>query len=142
MQFNKLQKNTVKSSLKQRAAILRKVATIQAKKDEILALYDAEISTHLEIVNSLDNTILKAANHQGTVDEIITFLEEEKVSNANVNILETTEPVTNIENVIVDIPVQEEQPYTAETVLEESAEISQTKEIPEISSEAEEVLNF
>lgn len=142
MQFTKLQKNTVKSSLKQRAAILKKVATIQAKKDEILALYDVEISTHLEIVNSLDNTILKAANHQGTIDEIITFLEEEKSSNANVNILETTKPITNIENVVVDIPVQEEQPYTEETVLEETNEAPQTGENSEISPEAEEILNF
>ena len=142
MQFTKLQKNTVKSSLKQRAAILKKVATIQAKKDEILALYDVEISTHLEIVNSLDNTILKAANHQGTIDEIITFLEEEKSSNANVNILETTKPITNIENVVVDIPVQEEQPYTEETVLEETNVAPQTGENSEISPEAEEILNF
>lgn len=81
MNYSKLQKTTITSSLKQRAAILKKVNSLIAKREEISQMYDAEINTHVEIIASLDNTILKSASHTGTVQEVIDSLEQEKNKN-------------------------------------------------------------
>ena len=107
MNLTKLQRTTVKTTLKQRVSILKKIDNLVAKRDEIINQYQAEIDIHVEILKSLDNTILKTVGFMDSVDEVIDFLENENKNTPEVTILGQEVPTINEET--VDIPTQEEE---------------------------------
>ena len=107
MNLTKLQRTTVKTTLKQRVSILKKIDNLVAKRDEIINQYQAEIDIHVEILKSLDNTILKTVGFTDSVDEVIDFLENENKNTPEVTILGQEVPTINEET--VDIPTQEEE---------------------------------
>ena len=107
MNLTKLQRTTVKTTLKQRVSILKKIDNLVAKRDEIINQYQAEIDIHVEILKSLDNTILKTVGFMDSVDEVIDFLENENKNTPEVAILGQEVPTINEET--VDIPTQEEE---------------------------------
>lgn len=80
LELSKLQKTTIKSSLKQRAAMVRKIQALEDKKNELCAIYDAEISTHVSIKDSIEDTIKKTAGENLTIEEIESLIQTRDIA--------------------------------------------------------------